>query len=178
MARRRGCTIADTTWQSYKAQNEKFVRSVAPSLHVKKLNIEIIANKLHVSVLFTFCRAAHSQSTKATVIRCRADLEFRWKSRSCPKDSAGRISCEAAFSWGSQIHLHKAPSNLDCRDTQEEKETLLEWLASFLACISYEASLVSLLLNICPKTTYRSVLIIPPTATTYLAAMRRARTTT
>lgn len=144
----------------------------------KKLNIEIIANKLHVSVLFTFCRAAHSQSTKATVIRCRADLEFRWKSRSCPKDSAGRISCEAAFSWGSQIHLHKAPSNLDCRDTQEEKETLLEWLASFLACISYEAFLVSLLLNICPKTTYRSVLIIPPTATTYLAAMRRARTTT
>lgn len=44
--------------------------------------------------------------------RCSADLELRWKSKSCPKDSAGRISWDTALSWGSQIHLHRAPNNL------------------------------------------------------------------
>lgn len=52
-------------------------------------------------------------------MRCRADLELRWKSSSCPRDSAGRISWDAALSWGSQIHLHRAPSNLHYRDIKK-----------------------------------------------------------
>lgn len=79
--------------------------------------------------LRTFCTAAHSQSTMDTAMRCRADLELRWKSNSWPKDSAGRISWDGALSWGSQIHLHKAPSNLEHRDANRAVSELWTYLA-------------------------------------------------
>lgn len=60
-------------------------------------------------------------------MRCKADLELRWKSNSWPKDSAGRISWVAALSWGSQIHLHRAPSNLDYKE-KKNREILSEQL--------------------------------------------------
>lgn len=60
----------------------------------------------------TFCKAAHSQITKATLILCKADLEFKWKRSNCPRDSAGLISWVTTFTPGSQIQQQSAPNNL------------------------------------------------------------------
>lgn len=71
----------------------------------------------------TFCKAAHSQITKATLILCKADLEFKWKSSNWPRDSAGLISWVTTFTPGSQIQQQSAPNNL-----QRRKKKLLQKL--------------------------------------------------
>lgn len=72
----------------------------------------------------TFCKAAHSQITKATLILCKADLEFKWKSSNWPRDSAGLISWVTTFTPGSQIQQQSAPNNLRGR----KKEVTIELL--------------------------------------------------
>lgn len=69
----------------------------------------------------TFCKAAHSQITSATLILCKADLEFKWKSSNCPRDSAGLISWVTTFTPGSQIQQQSAPNNL-----REKKEITIK----------------------------------------------------
>lgn len=85
-----------------------------------KILLTAIKNLLNVtSFLFgqnlTFCKAAHSQITKATLILCKADLEFKWKSSNWPRDSAGLISWVTTFTPGSQIQQQSAPNNLKGR---------------------------------------------------------------
>ncbi len=76
--------------------------------------INMLQNKLEIDPLpvLTFWRPAHSQITMETTIRCRADLELRWNSKSCARDSAGRSSWEELFNCGSHIQLHSAPNSL------------------------------------------------------------------
>lgn len=85
-----------------------------------KIILTAIENLLNIiSFLFeqnlTFCKAAHSQITKATLILCKADLEFKWKSSNWPRDSAGLISWVTTFTPGSQIQQQSAPNNLKGR---------------------------------------------------------------
>lgn len=79
-----------------------------------------------LGIYLTFCKAAHSQITNATLILCKADLEFRWNRSNWPRDSAGLISWFTIFTPGSQIQQQSAPNNLKERKRPYYKNYLRE----------------------------------------------------